>query len=59
MIHVQILFSKLLQGIEYSFLCYIIGPCSLPILHTVACIFQFQAPNLPLSPLVTINLLSL
>ena len=37
--YIYILFSKLLQGIEYSSLCYIVGPCSLPILYIVACIF--------------------
>ena len=30
----QIIFHyRLLQDIEYSFLCYVVGPCCLPILY--------------------------
>ena len=35
----QILFHyRLLQDIEYSCLCYIVGPCCLSILYMVVCI---------------------
>ena len=59
----QILFHyRLLQGIEYSSLYYIIGPCCLSMLYIVVCICWSQIPNLSLphlSPLVTINLFSM
>ena len=35
----QILFQcRLLQDIEYSFLCYTVGPCCLPALYVAVCI---------------------
>ena len=35
----QILFHyRLLQDIDYSSLCYTVGPCCLPILYIVVCI---------------------
>ena len=35
----QIIFHhRLLQGIEYSSMCYTVGPCCFPILHIVVCI---------------------
>ena len=34
-----LLHYRLLQDIEYSSLCYIVGPCWLPILYIVVCIF--------------------
>ena len=35
----QILFHyRLLQDMEYSSLCYILGPCYIPILYIVVCI---------------------
>ena len=42
-IYISILFQihfhyKLLQDIEYSSLCYTVGPCFLSILYTVVCI---------------------
>ena len=42
-IYIYILFNilfhyDLLQDIEYSSLCYTVGPCCLPILYIVACI---------------------
>ena len=30
---------RLLQNIEYSSLCYVIGPCWLSILYTIVCIY--------------------
>ena len=59
----QILFHyRLLQDIEYSSLCYTVGPFYLSTLYIVVCICQSQTPNLslpdPLSPLVTISLFS-
>ena len=57
----QILFHyRLLQDIEYSSLCYTVGPF-LSILYIAVCICQSQIPNLslPPSPLVTINLFSM
>ena len=45
----QILFHyRLLQDIEYSSLCYTVGPSSLSILYIVVCIYQPQTPNLSL-----------
>ena len=45
----QILFPySLLQNIEYSSLCYTVGPCWLFTLYIVVCVFQSQAPNLSL-----------
>ena len=45
----QILFPyRLLQNIEYSSLCYTVGPCWLFTLYIVVCVFQSQAPNLSL-----------
>ena len=36
----QVLFHyRLLQDIEYSSLCYMVGPCCLSILYIVVCIF--------------------
>ena len=58
----QILFPyRLLQNIECSSLCYIVGPCWLFILYIVVCICQFQTPNLllPPLPLVTLKLFSI
>ena len=52
----------LLQDIEYSSLCYTVGPCCLLILCIIVCTCQSQTPNLSLSslfPLVTISLLSI
>ena len=51
--------SGLLQDVEYSSLCYIVGPCYSPALLIVMCICQSQAPNsflrLLRSPLVAVN----
>ena len=49
-IHISILFLilfpyRLLQSIEYSSLCYTVGPCWLSILHILVCICQSQPPN--------------
>ena len=33
--------NGLSQGIEYSSLCYTLGPCCLPILNVVVCIYSF------------------
>ena len=42
----QILFPyRLLQNIEYSLLCYTVGPCWLSILYIVVCIYYSQPPN--------------
>ena len=43
---------RLVQDIEYSSLCYIVGPYYLSILYTVICIFEPQAPclSIPLFP---------
>ena len=47
----QILFPyRLLQNIEYSSVCYTIGPCWLSILFIAVCTCQSQAPNLSLLP---------
>ena len=40
---------RLLQDIEYSSLCCVVGPCSLSILYMVVCICQSHSPNLSLS----------
>ena len=52
---------RLLQGIEYSPLCYTVGPCCLSTLYIVACICESQIADLspPLSSLVTISLFSM
>ena len=43
----QILFPyRSLQDIEYSSLCYTVGPCCLSILYIVVCICQSKTPNL-------------
>ena len=39
-----------LQDIEYSSLCYTLGPCCLPILYIVMCLYSFQTPNFSLPP---------
>ena len=39
---------RLLHDIEYSSLCYTVGPRWLSILYVVVCICQSQPPNLPL-----------
>ena len=31
---------RLLQDIEYSYLCYALGPCCLPVLYIVVCIYS-------------------
>ena len=54
-IHISILFQtvflhRLLQNIEYSSLCYTVGPCWLSILYTVVCVCSSQSPNLSLPP---------
>ena len=52
----QILFPyRLLQNIEYSSLCYTVGPCWLSILYIVVCICSSQAPNLSRSPLCKVS----
>ena len=55
----QILFLyTLLENIEYSSLCYIVGPCLLSIVYIVECVYLCQTPNLSstlLSLLVTMN----
>ena len=64
--HNNILFQicfphRLLQNIEYSFLCYMVGPCWLSILYIVVVYvnpkFLIYPPHL--SPLVTISLFSM
>ena len=51
----------LAQDVEYSFLCYTLGPCCLSILKGVVCIYQPQIPSpsvsRPFSPLATTRLL--
>ena len=52
-IHIYILFQflfpcGLLQNIEWSSLCYTVGPCSSSILYILVCICYSQIPNLPL-----------
>ena len=52
---------RLLQGTEYSSLCYTISPCYTSILYRIVCICWSQVPNfslLYLSPLVTLSLFS-
>ena len=41
---------SLLQGIEYSSLCYTVDPCWLSVLYKVVCVCQSQAPDLPIHP---------
>ena len=42
----QILFYyRLLQDIEYNSLCYMVGPCCLPILYIVVGVCLSQTPN--------------
>jgi len=63
-IHVSILFQilsplKLLQNIEYSSLCYTVGPCWLSVLYIVVCTRKSQTLSLSLPslfPLVVMNL---
>ena len=65
-IHISIPFEipllyRSLQNIEYISLYSTVGPCCLSVLYVVACIHQFQLPNLSLSilhvfPLVNISL---
>ena len=53
---------RLLQGTEYSSLCYTISPCCTSILYIIVCICWSQVPNLSLlylSPLVTLSLFSI
>ena len=63
-IHVSILFQilflfSLLQNIEFSSLCYTVGPCGLSILNIAVWTCQSQTPNLPFPfPLVTISVFS-
>ena len=38
---------SLLQDIEYSSLCYTVGPCWLSVLYILVCICQYQTPSLP------------
>ena len=38
-------FAILLQNMEYSFLCYTVGPCWLSTLYTVVCINNSKIPN--------------
>ena len=38
-------FLFFLQDIKYSSLCYTVGPCPLPILCIIVCIFWSQTPN--------------
>ena len=54
---------RLLQDIEYSSLCYTVGPCYLSILYIVLCTLSVHLnlliyPSPPLSSLATINSLS-
>ena len=67
-IHTYILFQilfpyRLLWVIEYSSLCYVVGPCWLSILYVVMCICSLQTPNWslpqPHSLLITKTLLSM
>ena len=45
-VYIHILFHYgLLQNIDYSSLCSIIGPCSLPILYIIVCIYESQTPS--------------
>ena len=37
------------QDIEYSSLCYTVGPCCLSILNVIVCIYQPQTPSASLS----------
>ena len=55
LIHLSILFQKffpfgLLQNIEQSSLCYIVGPCWLSVLNIAVCTCQSQTPSLSLLP---------
>ena len=52
-IHIYILFHILFhdglsQGIEYSCLCYTIGPCCLSILYIIVCLFIYFKDLAPL-----------
>ena len=40
-IYAYSLHCGLLKGIEYSSLCYTVGPCYLSILYVVTCAFHF------------------
>ena len=59
--HSNILFQICFPHIEYSFLCYMVGPCWLSILYIVVVYvnpkFLIYPPHL--SPLVTISLFSM
>ena len=45
----QILFHYgLLQDIDYTSLCYIVGACCLSILYIVVCVYESKTPNLSL-----------
>ena len=51
---IQILFRyKLVQDVEYSFLCYILSSCCLPFLYMLVHICKPQTPNLSFSPLLS------
>ena len=51
---------SLSENVEYSSLCYTVGPCCLSILYVTACICQSQAPNPSLlHPLATTGLFSM
>ena len=45
----QILFHYgLLQDIDYTSLCYIVGACCLSILYIVVCVYESKTPSLSL-----------
>ena len=55
-LYVHVLFCvlfhyRLLQGNEYSSMCYTVGPCCLPVLYIAVCSCWSQTPNLCLLPL--------
>ena len=43
-------YYDLSPNIDYSSLCYIVGPCCLSILHIIVYIWSFQTPNSSLPP---------
>ena len=52
----QIVFPyRLLQHIEYSSLCYTVGPCWSSIVYTLVSICWYQPPNLPHPPFLLGN----
>ena len=66
-IHIYILFHILFryglsQDIEYSSLCYTVGPCCLSVLYITACVCSSHTPSpffpQPPSPLATTSLFS-